>query len=150
MLPTEVLKRVSIFAGLSQEELQQVAALSRPVQYNRGDVILQEGEASNELYVIGKGMVEILVGAGDQDARPVLNLGTGQVFGEMALVDRGARSATVRAMTNETVLYAIPSDALLRLCEENTHIGFVMMRNLAAELSLKIRLRNIADRMGAG
>jgi CRP-like cAMP-binding protein len=69
-------------------------------------------------------------------------LGQGQTFGEMGLVDRGARSATVRAGT-DTEVYAINCHDFLNLCHENTHLGFLVMRNIAADLSFKLRYRNL-------
>jgi CRP/FNR family cyclic AMP-dependent transcriptional regulator len=80
----------------------------------------------------------------------LINLGTGQVFGEMTLVDRGARSATVKAVKDGTVLYVIPHAAFLELCQEDNHIGFIVMRNLAADMSLKLRYYNIAGQINAG
>jgi CRP-like cAMP-binding protein len=67
----------------------------------------------------------------------------------MTLVDRGARSATVRAADGPTVLQVIPHAALRELCEQDNHIGFVVMRNLAAELSLRLRYYNITRAMDA-
>lgn len=147
MSDIQALKRSQIFAGLSDQELKDLAALCRPRTFKRGDIILGEGEASTELYIIEQGMVEISLTSGSDDATPLLNLGAGQVFGEMSLIDRGARSATVRAVEEPTVVSLISHDAFLALCEQNNHLGFVAMRNLAAEISLKLRVRNISERM---
>ena len=68
----------------------------------------------------------------------------------MTLVDRGARSASVRALDDGTVLQVIPHKGFLELCEEDNHIGFIVMRNLAAEMSLRLRLYNITRVMYAG
>jgi len=66
----------------------------------------------------------------------------------MALIDRGKRSATVRCSQNNTVLHSIQGDAFTALCEENTAIGYVIMRNMAVDLSFKLRHRNLD--LGAG
>ncbi len=144
----ESLHKARIFSGLSQDELETIATLCQQRVYNQDDVILSEGESSRELFIIGQGMVEVSISMPEQDSTPLINLGVGQVVGEMALVDQGARSATVKAMNDETVVHVAPHDAFLQLCEENNHIGFIVMRNLAAEMSLKLRYRNIAEQMG--
>ena len=77
---------------------------------------------------------------------PIVHLGKGQIFGEVALVDRGLRSATVNTVADGTVLYAISRDDFIELCDEDTRIGYVIMRNIAADLSFKLRHYNLAWR----
>jgi CRP-like cAMP-binding protein len=102
-------------------------------------------------------MVEVEVSSGtipDVPGPPQLTslarLGQGQIFGEMALVDRGARSATVHCVEDGTVLYVIPRQAFWALCDGNHHIGYVVMRNIAADLSFKLRHRNLQVRLAGG
>lgn len=138
----ESLGRVQLFMELTKDELERIAALCQPRVYRKGEPIVSEGETSRELFIISQGTVEVsLLTQGA--TKPLVNLGTGQIFGEMALVDRGARSATVTAIADETELQVIQHDAFLNLCEKNEHFGFIVMRNLAAEMSLRLRLRNI-------
>jgi CRP/FNR family cyclic AMP-dependent transcriptional regulator len=144
----ESLSKTQIFTGLSQDELERIATLCQQRTYSRGDTILSEGETSRELFIIDQGMVEVSVLTAEAPT-PLVNLGAGQVVGEMTLVDRGARSATVKAVSDKTVLNVIPHEDFLSLCQEDNHIGFIVMRNLAAEMSLKLRFRNIAEQMGA-
>lgn len=150
MEPIELLKRSDLFCGLTDEDLRQVAAIGHQKTYNAGDVIIREGEPSEELYVVQKGMVEVVVpyGAiadipGSPELTPVVQLGEGQIFGEMGLVDRGSRSATIRALTDGTVVFVLPREALYDLCEQNHSIGYVVMRNIARDLSFKLRHRNL-------
>jgi CRP/FNR family cyclic AMP-dependent transcriptional regulator len=145
----EALGKAQLFTDLSQEELERIAAVSEQRRHHRGDTILNEGETSRELFIIIQGSVGISLRTAEATT-PVINLGTGQVFGEMTLVDRGARSATARALEDPTVLHVIPHKDFLRLCEEDNHIGFIVMRNLAAEMSLRLRLHNITRVMEAG
>lgn len=149
MSTIESLRKAQIFSNLSQNELERIAALSQQRVYPKGGIILSEGETSRELFIIEKGMVQVSLTMAGDTPTPLANLGAGQVVGEMTLVDRGARSATVKAMHDETVLNAIPHKDFLKLCEEDNHIGFVVMRNLAAEMSLRLRYHNIAEQMGA-
>jgi CRP-like cAMP-binding protein len=63
----------------------------------------------------------------------------------MALVDRGPRSATVRCVTDAT-LNVIERDAFENLCQSSAQIGMVVYRNLAADLSFKLRHRHLSRR----
>src|SRR6266481_3556900 len=77
---------------------QEIIAM-QTVKFNAGDTILSEGEAGSTAFLIQAGSVEVSIGAGD-NAKSVGTLGTGNVFGEMSLIDPGPRSATVKAVTD--------------------------------------------------
>ena len=151
-----ILKQADIFYGLTPTQLELVAGICQEKIYSAGDIILPEGAASDELYLIFQGEVEILINPGlisaDEDGRrsPVVvsRLGRGQSFGEIALVDRGLRSATVRAAQNHTSLLMLPRDGLVSLCEAYPQLGYRLMYNLAADLALKVRLVDLRTREG--
>ncbi len=154
---TELLQRCELFARLTPEQIERIAALGQGVVYNAGEVVIREGEPSDEMYVIRSGMVEVLVSRGvipdvpgPPQLTPLVSLGQGQFFGEMALVDRGARSATVRCVRDGTVLYVIPRQAFWALCDSDHHIGYIVMRNIASDLSFKLRHRNIQVKLAGG
>ena len=141
----ELLKGVEIFEGLTEQELRRVAAICREAKYAKGQIVTAQGEEGDEMFVVRDGLVEVTVGEAGEGPRTVVNLGTGQVVGEMALVDRGPRSATVRCVTDAT-LNVIERDAFERLCQSNAQIGMVVYRNLAADLSFKLRHRHLSRR----
>ncbi len=157
MSVTELLQHSELFLELGPEQIEQIAALGREASYNAGDVIISEGAPSHEMYIICSGMVEVELVKGvvhDVPGAPqlssIVRLGQGQVFGEMALVDSGARSATVRCAKDNTVLYIIPHQDFWAVCEGDHHIGFIVMRNIAADLSFKLRHRNLQERLAGG
>ncbi len=141
----ELLKGVEFFDGLTDEELRRVAGICREVRYRKGDLVTSQGEEGDEMYIVREGLVEVAIGESGAAPRTVVNLGTGQVVGEMALVDRGPRSATVRCVT-DAVVSAIQRDAFEQLCQSDHHIGMIVYRNLAADLSFKLRHRHLARR----
>jgi CRP-like cAMP-binding protein len=96
------------------------------------------------MYIVAKGSVEVFI-QGLSDSRSLVVLGKGQVIGEMALIDQGYRSASVRATREGAELYLIESEAFYKLCEEKNHIGFIVMRNLAIDIAFKLRHRNLAE-----
>ena len=144
----EFLRKLDMFNGLSDEELSSVATLCTQASYKAGDIILNINDPTENFYLIRSGTVQIITNPDILEAKPELadsvmvNLGQGQSFGEMGLVDQGARSATVRA-ASDTEVYVVNCDQFSELCHRDTYLGFVVMRNIAADLSFKLRYRNL-------
>lgn len=139
---TSLLKRSAIFSGLSDSEAEAVAAICQKQVYAAESIIIQQGDTGDELFVIQDGQVEIVL-MGTKPERQVVVLGKGQVLGEMSLLDFGYRSATARA-TEETTVQVMKEADFTALCERDNRIGFIVMRNLAADLSFKLRHRHLA------
>ena len=142
-----LLKQADIFYELTPNQLELVAALCEERHCNTGDVIFEENAPSGELYIITQGEVEIQVDPSlvmdqtrsDMSLVTIATLRRGQSFGEVALVDEGLRSATARCAQHGTHLLVIPREKLMLLCDTYPQLGYRLMRNLAADLSLKIR-----------
>jgi CRP-like cAMP-binding protein len=139
-----LLKRVQLFANLNEAELAELSAICHEKPATANDVIIKQNTTGNEMYIVAAGSVEVFI-EGLSNARSLVVLGKGQVIGEMALIDQGYRSASVRATKDGATLYLIESDAFYRLCEANTRIGFIVMRNLAIDIAFKLRHRNLAE-----
>jgi len=86
------LRRLPVFAGLSRRALERVDSLLTPIVFNDGDVLCREGRLGREAFVVISGEVEVSRGADH-----LATLGAGAVVGEMALLDRAPRTATVTA-----------------------------------------------------
>ena len=141
-----ILKQADIFYQVTPVQMEMIAGLCEERTYKQGEQILAEGASSKDLYVILQGEVDILVNpalVGDRSSVrgevTIATLRRGQCFGEVALVDEGVRSASVRAASKETRLVLIPRDKLLMLCETYPMLGYQLMFNLAADLAMKIR-----------
>lgn len=141
-----ILRQVDIFYGISEENLKKIAEVCREERYQKGQIIVRENTPSNELYIITEGVVEIvidpnLLGSSTAKTEPAIiaNLWPGQTFGEVGLVDRGMRSASARAASDEAKLQAIGREDLVRLCEDDPQFGYLLMRNIASDLAFKIR-----------
>lgn len=139
----EALKRVALFRGLDDAQLERLTHISERNQFGDGDAILTVDRPGDHLFVLVRGQVEVQIRDEDGALRPALYLGEGQVFGEMALLEGTVRSATVRAAQPATVVYTIPRSAFLDLCAADTGLGYLVMRNLAQDLSFKLRHQNI-------
>jgi CRP-like cAMP-binding protein len=142
----DILRRTDIFGDLNDQQLEMVSGICSEVHYGLGEMIFQEGSAGRELYVIVRGLVEIVVDPtvitahrGEQRQVPITTMRAGQGFGEIALVDEGQRSAGARSAAEDTRLLQIPRDRLLNLCDQYPALGYRVMRNVAADLALKMR-----------
>lgn len=143
-ISVDILKRVPLFANLDSEELAQIAAICTEEKAQAGELIIQQNTTGSEMYIIAKGSVDVFI-SGLSDARSLVVLGKGQVIGEMALIDQGYRSASVKVTKTDAVLYRIKSKDFYELCERNNHIGYTVMRNLAVDVAFKLRHRNLAE-----
>lgn len=145
MQVTNVLRQADIFYELTNTQLELVASICDEKDYGRDAVVFEENTRGGELYIIAEGEVEIdvnpaLVGNTAATGRQrVATLRRGQSFGEVALVDQGVRSATARCTKHNTRLVVIPRDKLMLLCDTYPQLGYRLMRNLAADLAMKIR-----------
>lgn len=142
-----VLQQADIFYGFSPEQLARVAEACEERLFHAGEAVFHENSASDELYLIARGEVEIVVDPSLVSDRPgeasppatIATLRRGQCFGEVALVDQGLRSATARVAANDTRLLVLARARVMALCEADPALGFRLMHNLAADLALKIR-----------
>lgn len=138
----QIIKMAELFRGLSDEQVQHIANLCHEQNFANGITIFEQGAVGDKLYIVGGGQVEVSIRDTDGTSRPAVYLGEGQVFGEMALIDDAPRSASVISADDPTILYSISSEEFIALCTTNTDIGFVMMRNIAQDLSFKLRHRD--------
>jgi CRP-like cAMP-binding protein len=125
----EVLKTVPLFQGLEKGELRDVASAAREELYSPGQDIVTEGQAGGPFFCITEGRADVLIG-GDKTSE----LGPGSYFGEMALLEGGKRSATIRAETHVKAL-AISSWNFLALLQDNWEIT----KKVLAQLSARVR-----------
>jgi CRP/FNR family transcriptional regulator, cyclic AMP receptor protein len=140
-----VLKQADIFYELTTTQLELIASICEERHHQTGDIIIAENSVGEELYVIANGEVEIQVdsalisGGKSTGLLTIATLRRGQSFGEVALVDEGRRSAAARCAQHDTHLIVIPRDKLMLLCDTYPQLGYRLMRNLAADLAMKIR-----------
>jgi len=100
----EFLATVSLFSHLKEEELQRLASQSRYCSYKFGDVIIQEGEQDNRLYILISGKANVFKSYRTKKEKRLRILEPPAYFGELALIDDLARSATVVAMSDTRTL----------------------------------------------
>ena len=103
------LSRIPLFGRLTSEELEQLAQEVDQVKFDADEIIFNEQDKGDALYVVEAGSVRIWVL--DEDVEPVTlkELGPGEFFGELAVLDRGPRSTNATAI-GETLLHRLSSD----------------------------------------
>lgn len=154
MTSTYLLQQVDIFADLTLDQLDLIAKICREEEHTQGQLIFAENSPSREFCVIMDGEVEIQVdpdtidGNSEDDYAPstIAVLRRGQSFGEVAIVDPGVRSASARCGSEICKLLVIDREDFLSLLEADYQMGYVVMRNFAADLALKIRQTNLLVR----
>ena len=100
----DLLTTVSLFSHLKEEELQRLASQSRYCSFKFGDVIIQEGERDDCLYILISGKVNVFKSYRTKKEKRLRSLESPTYFGEMALIDDLVRSATVVAMRDTKTL----------------------------------------------
>ncbi len=139
-----LLGNVEMFDGLSRRELKKLAAVFIERGLEAGEVLFWQGDKADRLHLVKSGFVEVVVSSSaGADERVVAILGPGQSVGEMSLLDRGARSGTVRAVTAETVIASVSFEDFWTLCRKNPRLGQRVMRNIATDLSFRLRRRDV-------
>lgn len=137
----ESLRKVTLFLGLEDEELDEVWSASSVVRYPAGSVILAEGAQGGNLRVIVEGEVRIskLVPAGGEEALAVL--GPGEFFGEVEFFDGSPASAQASAHLDCEIL-TIPHIHLRRLMDERPSLTARFLWTFSYTLARRLRETN--------
>ena len=132
-MSSDFLRNVWLFAALSDDQLDVISNFTFNANFAAGDLIVEEGQTGNGLYVIVSGNVEAVKGYGTENAQVLNRLSDGEVFGEMALLGEWPRTATVRAVTAVECL-GIDRWVFLSQLERDPQVGIKMLQILAQRL----------------
>ncbi len=100
-----ILARISLFSGLPSEELERIVSVLNVRELQSGELLFREGDPGDDLYVVAKGELQVLLGADQPDELMLNVLREGEYFGEMGLIlPGGHRTASVRAATSSVLL----------------------------------------------
>ena len=137
------LQHLSVMAGLDDEAIHFLSGLAREEHFPAGAVIIGEGEPGNRMFFICDGRVTVVKGHGSPKPVTLAQLGPGEFFGEMSLVESVDRSASVIAESDVTACTLKGAD-LHRLYRHRPEQYGIVMLNLARDLAR--RLRSLDDR----
>ncbi len=136
-----VLSGSTLFEMLSSQELEFIAELSRPRRFSAGQVIFEEGELGDSLFVIGSGEVEIVRRDAAGEPKVIAVLAAPQFFGEMSLIDKEYRSATVRARSEAELLHLTAENLTTFRKQHRDGFTFLVI-NIARVISRRLREAN--------
>ncbi|HKP53588.1 MAG TPA: ATP-binding protein [Chloroflexia bacterium] len=128
----EFLRRLPLFADLSEDDLTRIYGMARPAQLAEGQMLMREGEMGDAVYVVLEGEFEVT----KQSAQGEVVLSRrvpGDVVGEMSLIIKAPRSASVRALSDSRVL-VISQNAFEQLLACSPAAGLSVLRTMAARL----------------
>jgi sulfate permease, SulP family len=138
---TEVpLTMVGLFAGFGQSELDAVEPLLRRAHYEKGSVIFREGDPGDELLIVTNGTASAYLQLPQMNVR-LASFAPGTMFGELALLDQGPRSATVIA-DEELVCYALSKANFAVLAAKVPDVAIRLVAAIGRELSGRLRGAN--------
>jgi len=125
-----VLEKIPLFNGMESSRLKLLAFASEKVAFKPGEILLKEGEPGRFAYVNLEGEGEIVVGEEDVFIRHVKQH---EIVGEMSLLATNPISATVRAVTDMTVL-RIKKETFLDIMSSDSKVSFAIARVLSGRL----------------
>jgi CRP/FNR family transcriptional regulator, cyclic AMP receptor protein len=126
--PEELIRQVPLFANLSKSEMQGLSSSMKERQFDEGDTIAAEGATGVGFFIIDEGEAAVSVRGNE-----VRTLKHGDYFGEVALIDDGARTATITAKT-PLKCYGITSWEFRPLVEDNAKLAWTMLQTIARRL----------------
>jgi signal transduction histidine kinase len=141
------LRKSPLFEGLSDEELNQLMDMAEPVSLRAGDFLIKQGESGDAAYVLIKGDFEVQKQSG-QSLIKIDVRNPGDVVGEMALLSRAPRSASVIAKTDGEVL-RIPQEAFEKLLRSSTTAAMAVLHWVMARLTQNESLLHQQEKMAA-
>ena len=124
----DVLKRVPLFAGLDDRELEQIAQTMRERRFSTGDTVTEEGAGGAGFFVVESGEAEVPV-----DGQPRGVIKGGDYFGEIALLTGSDRTATITA-TSDMVCWGMTPWDFRPLVESNSTIAWKLLTAMADKL----------------
>ena len=133
----ETLGSIRFFDGVAKKHLEDLVDIARVEEYEEGEILFEEGQPVDAVYLVVDGEVALEVSASGINPQHVLTVGTGESLGWSALMERRRRTATARA-TAPTTLVRINGEQLIELCERNPSFGFEIMRKTAAALARRL------------
>jgi CRP/FNR family cyclic AMP-dependent transcriptional regulator len=129
----ELLGSTRLFGGLDSEALRHLAARVFERSYKKGQLIFYQGDPGDALFVVVEGLVKVFVPSEEGDEMVLITLSAPEVFGEVALIDGGPRSASAEALEPTTVLM-LTREVLLEVLAEHPSLTDRLLRTLGTSL----------------
>ena len=137
----EMLSKIPVFEKLEPKELRQIASIVHRRQYVKDEYVFYQGDPGLGMYVVEKGSVGIVVSGEDGMQKEVSELHNGDFFGEIALLDESARSASVIVKEDSELIGFFRPD-LFEIIEKTPKTGLKVVVKLAEMIGERLRNMN--------
>jgi SulP family sulfate permease len=131
-------KDIDLFRGLDERMLTGLCANMREVSVPAGDKVFSEGDQGDEIFLVRRGSIRIMLPLEGGKRHHVATVGRGDFFGELSFLDRGARSADAEAKV-ATDLYVLSRDQFDTHVESDADIGVQLFARLALAIAERLR-----------
>jgi CRP/FNR family cyclic AMP-dependent transcriptional regulator len=136
----DLLPNVEMFEGLTDRQVKRVANLFEVRTFQQDEFLFIQGDKADHLFVVMDGFFEVIVrGSKSSQERVIVSYGMGQSIGEISYMDRGNRSASVRAASSNATVAVVSFEAFEILCKAHPRIGYRIIWNIAADLAFRLR-----------
>jgi CRP/FNR family cyclic AMP-dependent transcriptional regulator len=125
----DLIKRVPLFSGASKSELAQIAAIADEVDLPADKTLITEGDTGREFFALIEGTADVT-----QGGRKIRTMGPGDFFGEIALISKAPRTATI-VTTSPVRALVITDRAFRQLLEQSPEIALTVLTALAERLA---------------
>ncbi len=125
----DLIKRVPLFAAASKQQLAEIASIADEIDLPEGKTLIQQGGEGREFFVLIEGTVDVI-----QNEQKVKSMGPGDFFGEIALVSKTPRTATIKA-TSPLRALVINDRAFRALLEHSPKIQLGVLQALAERVA---------------
>jgi len=132
-----ILNKISIFAGLTDEQLHSLFQLLETIHYDAGETVFEQGDHPSHIYVIRSGKIK-LVATKDDTPFELVVFDQGQCFGESSVIGIQPHAATATAV-EDTELIALSRQALLSIYESDLALFSKLIMNIARETCRRLR-----------
>lgn len=129
----EIVLSAPLFASMDKTQAQTLVASMTKVELVRGEVLFNEFELGDRLYIVGEGKIKLGRSSGDGRENLMAVLGPGEMFGELSLFDPGPRSLAARAVS-DSILYELQHQALVSVLEQDPSVATPLLAALATRL----------------
>ena len=135
------LDRVPLLRDFTADQVERLRSWLEPVAWPAGHVVFRHGDPGSSLYLVTRGRASVHLRRDDGGIR-LVTFAAGAVFGELALLDRGPRSATITADEDLTG-FGLSEASFTELCHEQPDIAIKLLSALGRELSVRLRYANM-------
>ncbi|HTK95813.1 MAG TPA: cyclic nucleotide-binding domain-containing protein, partial [Terriglobales bacterium] len=132
------LHEIELLKGRKEETLNALSACMEARSYKAGEKIFSRGESSDELYMIRRGMVRIILPLTGRTPYHLATFSRGDFFGEMAFLDNAPRSADAVA-SGETDVFVLSRARFDQIAGEHKKLGMTLLESLAKALAMRLR-----------